>query len=115
MRKNISANSDVKKYYDDKLKILFVLLFLSLNINCHGEIQKAADVKFRLGNEVLLEKSADLKDKRIAVLTNQTGILADGTHIIDALVSKGVNVVKIFTPEHGIRGDENYTEVDEKT
>ncbi len=97
------------------MKLFTIVLLLLLNINCHGEVQKAADVKFRLGNEVLLEKASDLKDKRIAVLTNQTGILADGTHIIDALVSKGVNVVKIFTPEHGVRGDENYTETDEKT
>ena len=93
--------------------------FFFSSINCHsstlGDLQKAAYVKFRLGNEVLLDKAADFKDKRIGVLTNQTGILPDGTHIIDALVSKGVNVVKIFSPEHGIRGDENYSEVDEKT
>ena len=93
--------------------------FFFSSINCHsstlGDVQKAAYVKFRLGNEVLLDKAADFKDKRIGVLTNQTGILPDGTHIIDALVSKGVNVVKIFSPEHGIRGDENYSEVDEKT
>lgn len=95
---------------------LFALIFLLLfNINCHGEIKKATEVKFRLGNEVMLEKAIELKDKSIALLTNQTGILSDGTHIIDALVSKDINVVKIFTPEHGIRGDENYTEKDEKT
>ncbi|NOS86844.1 MAG: DUF1343 domain-containing protein [Ignavibacteria bacterium] len=80
-----------------------------------GEVQKAVDAKFRLGNEVLLDKAAEFKEKRIGVLTNQTGILPDGTHIIDALVSRGVNVVKIFSPEHGIRGDENYSEIDEKT
>jgi len=80
-----------------------------------GDVRKAAYVKFRLGNEVLLDKAPELKDKRVGLLTNQTGILPDGTHIIDAMVSKGVNVVKIFSPEHGIRGDENYSEVDEKT
>jgi uncharacterized protein YbbC (DUF1343 family) len=68
-----------------------------------------------LGNETLLENPEQIKDKRIAVLTNQTGILSGGTHIIDALVGKGVNVVKIFSPEHGIRGDENYSTADEKT
>ncbi len=84
-------------------------------ISCHGEIQKGIENKFRLGSEVLLENIADLKDLRIALLTNQTGILPDGTHIIDAFVKKGANIVKIFSPEHGIRGDENYTETDEKT
>jgi len=71
---------------------------------------------FKLGNEVLLGTKLDeLKNKNVALVTNQTGILPDGTHIIDALVSKGINVVKIFTPEHGIRGDENYSNKDEKT
>mgnify|MGYP001400321333 CR=1 FL=1 len=102
------------------LKFLLIgAFFFFSSINCQsstlGTAQKAAYSKFRLGNEVLLERSADLKDKRIGVLTNQTGILHDGTHIIDALVSRGVNVVKIFSPEHGIRGDENYSDTDEKT
>lgn len=71
---------------------------------------------FKMGNEVMLETKLDeLKDKNIALVTNQTGILSDGTHILDALLAKGVNVTKIFTPEHGIRGDENYSNVDEKT
>ncbi len=101
-----------------KVFLITVHLFLG-SINCNsntlGEVNKAFYVKFRLGNEVLLDMAAEFKDKRIGVLSNQTGILPDGTHIIDALVSKGVNVVKIFSPEHGIRGDENYSEVDEKT
>jgi uncharacterized protein YbbC (DUF1343 family) len=71
---------------------------------------------FKLGNEVLLESKLDeLKNKNIALVTNQTGILSDGTHLLDALLAKGVNVVKIFTPEHGIRGDENYSNKDVKT
>jgi len=71
---------------------------------------------FKLGDEVLLSSGIDeLKNKKIALLTNQTGILSNGTHIIDAMVEKGINVVKIFSPEHGIRGDENYSAQDEKT
>lgn len=108
-------SSNLEKFHERIKQILFILSFFVLNIHCHGEINKAVDVKFRLGNEVLLDKAGEFKDMRIGVLTNQTGILPDGTHIIDALVSKGVNVVKIFSPEHGIRGDENYSEIDEKT
>ncbi len=100
------------------MKIYLVVLLTIINfhqINCHGDIRGAAYAKFRLGNEVLLDNTESIKNTRVAVLTNQTGILSDGTHIIDALVAKGINVVKIFTPEHGIRGDENYSTVDEKT
>ncbi|CAM3531550.1 exo-beta-N-acetylmuramidase NamZ domain-containing protein [Elizabethkingia occulta] len=48
-----------------------------------------------------------LKNKKIIVLTNQTGVLSDSkhTHIVDFLISKKVNITKIFTPEHGFRGN----------
>jgi uncharacterized protein YbbC (DUF1343 family) len=74
--------------------------------------------KFQLGDEVLLSKYVDdLKNKNVAVITNQTGILSDGSQIIDALLGNGINVVKIFSPEHGIRGDDASTSlsIDEKT
>lgn len=45
-----------------------------------------------------------LDGKRIAVVTNQTGLI--GTrHLVDSLVSLRVNVVKVFAPEHGFRGE----------
>lgn len=107
------------KYLCENLSNGHLLIFICVlftNINCYSNsnsnIHKAVISKFRLGNEVLLDKTKELKDKRIGVLTNQTGILQDGTHIIDALISKGINIVKIFSPEHGIRGDENYAETD---
>ncbi len=40
---------------------------------------------------------------KVAVLTNQTGLVAD-THLVDTLLSVGVELVKIFCPEHGFRG-----------
>lgn len=45
-----------------------------------------------------------LKGKNIAVVTNQTGVV-NGRHLVDSLIAAGFNVVKIFTPEHGFRGD----------
>ena len=44
-----------------------------------------------------------LKGKRVGILVNQTSTIGK-THLIDSLVSRGVNVVKIFAPEHGLRG-----------
>ena len=61
-----------------------------------------------------------LKGKRVAFTGNQTSVMADGTHVVDMLVSKGINVVKAFAPEHGFRGTADAGEkvndmVDEKT
>ncbi len=44
-----------------------------------------------------------LKGKRIAVLANPTTIIGQ-RHLVDSLVSLGVNIVKVFGPEHGFRG-----------
>lgn len=45
-----------------------------------------------------------LKDKRIAIAANHTSMVGN-THLVDTLRSLGVNVVCIFTPEHGFRGE----------
>lgn len=45
-----------------------------------------------------------LKGKRVAVFANQTSLVRKA-HLVDTLISSGVNVVKIFGPEHGFRGD----------
>ncbi len=47
-----------------------------------------------------------LKGKRVGLVVNQTSqVGVDGVHLLDTLLSMGVNVQKIFTPEHGFRGD----------
>lgn len=44
-----------------------------------------------------------LDGKRVAVMTNQSGIVGN-EHLVDMLVENKVNVVGIFSPEHGFRG-----------
>ena len=64
-----------------------------------------------------------LKDKRVALMSNHTGILIQGNdtiHTLDLLLKHGVNVTAIFSPEHGFRGTAREGEhvassVDEKT
>lgn len=60
-----------------------------------------------------------LRGKAVAVFANQTSMVGN-THLVDTLVKRGINIVKIFGPEHGFRGIAdagekigNYT--DEKT
>ena len=44
-----------------------------------------------------------LKGKRIAVMANQTSVIGN-VHLIDTLLSLGINIEKIFSIEHGFRG-----------
>ncbi len=45
-----------------------------------------------------------LKGKRIALLANPTTIIGK-KHLVDSLLSLGINIVKVFGPEHGFRGN----------
>jgi uncharacterized protein YbbC (DUF1343 family) len=45
----------------------------------------------------------DLKGQKVGLIVNQTSTIAE-THLVDTLISLGVNVQKIFAPEHGFRG-----------
>ncbi|ESU29537.1 hypothetical protein FLJC2902T_00020 [Flavobacterium limnosediminis JC2902] len=45
-----------------------------------------------------------LKNKKAGIVTNQTGILSDKTHLVDFLLGKKIDIQKIYAPEHGFRG-----------
>ncbi len=60
-----------------------------------------------------------LKGKSVAVFANQTSMVKNSS-LVDTLLSRGINIVKIFGPEHGFRGDADAGEefgnmVDKKT
>ncbi len=44
-----------------------------------------------------------LTDQNVGVVANQTSMVGE-THLVDSLLSSGINVKRIFTPEHGFRG-----------
>ena len=46
-----------------------------------------------------------LQGKRVALMVNQSSLVGStGTHLVDTLLSQGVNIVRLFVPEHGLRG-----------
>lgn len=59
-----------------------------------------------LGLDVLVEQQfAPLKGKRVALVTNQTGLDQTGRRTVDLLsASKEFQLVKLFSPEHGLFG-----------
>jgi len=93
---------------------LTAVIFFSGVFHKPDVIQKVKiEDQFILGNENLLKnKSEVLSGKKTALITNKSGVMSDGTLFLDELV-KNANVRKIFTPEHGLRGDdrdENFTD-----
>jgi uncharacterized protein YbbC (DUF1343 family) len=77
-------------------------LLLILTLNAHtGTLSRRVST----GADKLLESSLSiLQGKHVALVTNQTGRLSDGTFLVDTLVARRIDVVALFGPEHGIRG-----------
>jgi len=47
-----------------------------------------------------------LQNKKVGVVGNQTSMITN-THLVDSLISLGIDLVKVFSPEHGFRGKED--------
>ena len=78
-----------------------------------------ADKPLTVGAERTKEYLPKLEGKRVAVLANHTA-MAGEEHLVDMLVREKINLVGIFSPEHGFRGGADAGEhvkssVDEKT
>ncbi len=86
------------------LPILAFVLFLSACSKPENEITLNTG-KVRIGADILVSEKIDLlKNRNIAIATNQTGRLSNGTSIVDTLWNLGINIIALFGPEHGIRG-----------
>ncbi|MFZ4400043.1 MAG: exo-beta-N-acetylmuramidase NamZ family protein [Bacteroidales bacterium] len=60
-----------------------------------------------------------LQNKQIAIVANPTSMIGK-THLVDSLLSLGLHIKKVFSPEHGFRGDQEAGErvqnrIDDKT
>ncbi len=92
------------------------LAVLSLSPGADG--QAASSHKVRTGIDVL--KSTGLggdsgHPTRIGVLTNQSGVDSQGRRTIDVLAGMaGVKLTAIFSPEHGLAGQQDTTEIPEE-
>ncbi len=83
------------------IRIAALILFLSTNA-CMGSQPSGGDIV--LGAEQLDLILPKLAGKRVALLVNHTAMLGK-THLADTLLTRGANIKKIFSPEHGFRGN----------
>ncbi len=75
----------------------------------NGSVKTGIDVLEEHNFDVL---QVDGRKKRIGLLTNQTGVDANGQRTIDVLAqAPGVSLDAIFSPEHGVTGTLDTTDV----
>lgn len=86
--------------------IIFSFIFFLQKGFLLGQIEKSLgfyDTTIIVGAENTAKYLPLIKGKRIAVVSNQTSVIKN-THIVDSLLSLGIDVKKVFSPEHGFRG-----------
>lgn len=64
----------------------------------------------RVGAQDMLNLTTQLQGKRVGIVGNQSSLVGN-THLVDTLIGSRVNVVRVFSPEHGFRGDADAGEV----
>jgi uncharacterized protein YbbC (DUF1343 family) len=80
------------------------LLLISACGQGQPQLLETATEPIQVGAERTAEYLPLLAGKRVAVASNQTGLIGN-VHLVDSLLALKVNVVKVFCPEHGFRGD----------
>ncbi|HSC52507.1 MAG TPA: DUF1343 domain-containing protein [Phnomibacter sp.] len=86
-----------------KIKVLFALLTIAISMNAQPVNKTSAGIK--TGAERMDVYLPLLKGKRVGLFANQTTVVGPRkTHLVDSLLQKGIQIVKIFAPEHGFRG-----------
>tara|TARA_R110001592_G_scaffold61993_7_gene189438 strand:+ start:1363 stop:2601 length:1239 start_codon:yes stop_codon:yes gene_type:complete len=115
-------------------EIGFIIIISLFSISCVGQDESKATTKkndntpietIPLIKEIKVAANLTdqylplLKDKKVGIVGNHTSLI-DQTHLVDSLLSLGINVVKVFSPEHGFRGNADAGEkvnsnIDDKT
>ena len=91
------------------MKPLLLLFISCCLLACQVDSKSQTDTPvaaaaFKTGAEQLELYLPLLQGKRVGVLVNQTSLIGD-QHLVDELLKHGINIVSIFAPEHGFRGD----------
>jgi uncharacterized protein YbbC (DUF1343 family) len=91
----LQIKGDHSFYMIKQFNILLSLLLLTI-------VSPAQTIKLETGADLLIKDySPALKNKRIGIVTNSTGVLSNGTPLYRELVQHGFKVTSIFAPEHG--------------
>lgn len=90
------------------IRLLVFGFFLFFAVSCQAQptVQQQALPHTRIltGADQIGDFYKSLSEKRVALVVNHTSLIGK-THLADSLKTLGVNIVKIFGPEHGFRGN----------
>lgn len=82
---------------------IFLYLFFFTFYTAFSQIASQAYTSITTGAQQTAEYLPKLKNKKVAIVTNASGIIGN-SHLVDTLLKHHIHIVKIFGPEHGFRG-----------
>ena len=86
---------------------LIPIVFLTFFLHFCGsprQVQSEKETRILTGADQTEKYLPLLNGKRVAIMANPTTVIGN-THLVDSLQKRGVNIVKVFGPEHGFRGN----------
>lgn len=89
------------------IRLLVFGFFLFFAVACKAQPSakpQSTDPSVKTGADQIGSFYKTLLGKRVALVVNHTSLIGT-THLADSLKALGVNIVKIFGPEHGFRGN----------
>lgn len=100
------------------MRLLLVAIPVILSLLCYhssaqtGKLQATAPAHKEIitGADQTKKYLPYLKGRRVAIMANLTTIIGK-KHLVDSLQSLGINIVKVFGPEHGFRGNASAGEI----
>ena len=92
------------------MRIILLFMISWLAMSC-SETQSQTSAAVKTGAEVLLDEHIDeLNGRKVGLVMNPTSRV-DGVHMLDTLISLGVDVKGLYAAEHGFRGEAGAGEV----
>ena len=87
------------------MKHVFLVLLFATFLACRSQSTSPfAAERLQTGAEQTELYLETLRGKRVGIIANQTSLIGN-THLVDTLLSMGIEVTKVFAPEHGFRGE----------
>ncbi|WP_460519669.1 exo-beta-N-acetylmuramidase NamZ family protein [Cyclobacterium sediminis] len=85
--------------------LCFIFCLLSMiNFNAGAQVSWEQESEILTGADQTEKYLPYLEGKKVAIMANPTSIIGE-RHLVDSLQSLGVEIVKVFGPEHGFRGN----------
>ncbi len=105
-----------------KISKLFGTLIIVLCLNMFVQAQELRQIALSQITTAAMQTDKYfplITNKSIGLVANQSSLI-ENTHLVDSLLSSGFNLRKVFSPEHGFRGDQDAgkqikSQKDEKT